>query len=96
MASSKCAMALTISFFSQFLISSVRSSTLIIDDDNIGVRSSVNWGFVAFFVSSYAKFSTCQFARKAEAERMRFVIEDFNRKKSKNTTNSSSNITLPQ
>lgn len=60
-----------------------------------GVRSSVNWGALAFLVSSYAKFSTCQYARKAEAERMRIVIEEFNRKKSKNTTNSSS-IQEPQ
>ncbi|PWN38350.1 uncharacterized protein FA14DRAFT_105997, partial [Meira miltonrushii] len=46
-----------------------------------GLRSSSNWGVGASVFVTLASFETCRSARKAEAKRMKVIVEDFQRKR---------------
>lgn len=46
-----------------------------------GLKSSSNWGVGAGVFVTLASFETCRSARKAEAKRMKVIVEDFQRKR---------------
>ena len=45
------------------------------------LKSSLNWGVFASIFVTLASFETCRSARKAEAKRMKVIVEDFQRKR---------------
>lgn len=66
-----------------------------------GIKSSLNWGVGSLIVSSFAKYQLCIRDQQMEAARMRVVIEDFKRKRSKGSSTTDSlpeadSIVIPQ